>query len=250
LRTPSVLVTAGAFAPGTLGKVKKANYGLRESLLCWQLPCGNFIATDDSSVYAASQADTTSLRALLRLAAHVKWCIAGLDVCTAFLKAEMFPGVITPPPCFGSKVCSGDENEPGPDFAPGGGKSQECFIIMWFGVPGLWKTARQSIAEDTEADDPKANGRAERVVGLLKQRGRALPAYAGGETQHEQKEATSIPADRAVAPLVIAGAFLQRLWQKLRSNVGAAQRCARRQLAEETPALTKPLFASHSLSEE
>jgi hypothetical protein len=72
-------------------------------------------------------------------------------------------------------------------------------------VPVFCKTARQSIAEDK---------------------------------QPEQKEATSTPVYRAVAPLVLADAFLQRLWQKMRSNVGAAQRCAR-------------LFCKlHSLSEE
>jgi hypothetical protein len=37
LRPPNFLVTAGAVAPGTLWKVKKAIYGLRESPLCWQL---------------------------------------------------------------------------------------------------------------------------------------------------------------------------------------------------------------------
>jgi hypothetical protein len=37
-------------------------------------------------------------------------------------------------------------------FAPGGGKSQECFIIMWFGMPVFWKTARQSMVAQSTAE--------------------------------------------------------------------------------------------------
>jgi hypothetical protein len=37
-------------------------------------------------------------------------------------------------------------------FAPQGGRSQECFIIVFFGAPIFWKTARQSMVSQSTAE--------------------------------------------------------------------------------------------------